>query len=102
MQKSTATRLLFGRGGLGLGVRQRFGLGGGVQHGQHRRHRSATPTTPTASSANYPGQVADAAPYAEQMYEAWLRDPQSVHVSWRAYFGGLQRGRRTYWMMCWS
>ena len=30
--------------------------------------------------------------YAEEMYKAWRQDPQSVHVSWRAYFSGLDGG----------
>jgi len=24
--------------------------------------------------------------YAEQMYDQWRKDPQSVHASWRIYF----------------
>jgi 2-oxoglutarate dehydrogenase E1 component len=27
--------------------------------------------------------------YAEQMYEAWLTDPTSVHVSWQTYFSNM-------------
>jgi len=30
--------------------------------------------------------------YAEQMLAAYKRDPNSVHVSWRAYFENLERG----------
>ena len=30
--------------------------------------------------------------YAEQMYDAWLADPASVHETWRAYFENLERG----------
>ena len=26
----------------------------------------------------------------EEMYEAWTRDPKSVHASWDAYFRGSQ------------
>ena len=28
--------------------------------------------------------------YLEEMYEAWARDPSSVHASWDAYFRGAQ------------
>ena len=28
--------------------------------------------------------------YMEEMYEAWTRDPKSVHASWDAYFRGSQ------------
>lgn len=30
--------------------------------------------------------------YAEQMYEQYLQDPNSVHVSWKRYFDDLQGG----------
>jgi 2-oxoglutarate dehydrogenase E1 component len=30
--------------------------------------------------------------YAEEMYRAWLKDPESVHASWAAYFKGLAAG----------
>lgn len=32
------------------------------------------------------------AAYAEQMYEQWRIDPQSVHASWNAYFTNLEGG----------
>ncbi|QPG76429.1 2-oxoglutarate dehydrogenase E1 component [Brettanomyces nanus] len=35
----------------------------------------------------------DAANYVDEMYEAWLKDPKSVHISWNAYFSNLQGGR---------
>ena len=31
--------------------------------------------------------------YIEEMHEAWLKDPASVHVSWQAYFKSLASGR---------
>lgn len=31
--------------------------------------------------------------YVEEMHEAWLKDPSSVHVSWQAYFKNLSSGR---------
>jgi 2-oxoglutarate dehydrogenase E1 component len=30
--------------------------------------------------------------YVEQMYDAWKRDPSSVHLSWQAYFSNLDVG----------
>lgn len=30
--------------------------------------------------------------YIEQQYEAYRKDPNSVHVSWRAYFDGVDKG----------
>ncbi|CAK5269795.1 unnamed protein product [Mycena citricolor] len=30
--------------------------------------------------------------YAEEMYRHWRQDPKSVHVSWDAYFSGLEKG----------
>lgn len=31
--------------------------------------------------------------YVEQMYEAWIKDPKSVHASWAAYFTNVQSGK---------
>ena len=31
---------------------------------------------------------ASSSTYVEEMYEAWARDPKSVHASWDAYFRG--------------
>lgn len=31
--------------------------------------------------------------YVEQMYEAWLKDPKSVHVSWASYFANVDSGK---------
>ena len=33
--------------------------------------------------------------YAEQMYEQWRKDPNSVHASWRIYFQNLEGGAAT-------
>ena len=30
--------------------------------------------------------------YFDQMYEAWRRDPNSVHTSWRNYFNNVEGG----------
>lgn len=32
------------------------------------------------------------ATYVEQMYNAWIKDPQSVHVSWASYFSNIVAG----------
>ncbi|CAB4382519.1 oxoglutarate dehydrogenase, E1 component [Rhizophagus irregularis] len=34
----------------------------------------------------------NAASYIEEMYEAWLKDPSSVHLSWQVYFKNIQSG----------
>ncbi|OZJ01529.1 hypothetical protein BZG36_05487, partial [Bifiguratus adelaidae] len=34
----------------------------------------------------------NAANYVEEMYEAWLKDPQSVHLSWQVYFKNVAAG----------
>jgi 2-oxoglutarate dehydrogenase E1 component len=34
-----------------------------------------------------------ASSYVDDMYRAWQRDPQSVHVSWQSYFKNIQGGR---------
>ncbi|KAJ2810890.1 2-oxoglutarate dehydrogenase E1 component, partial [Coemansia sp. 'formosensis'] len=31
-------------------------------------------------------------PYIEDMYEAYIRDPESVHASWRSYFKNVDNG----------
>ena len=33
------------------------------------------------------------AEYVEQMYQAWLQNPASVHVSWQAYFNQVEKGK---------
>ncbi|CAG8481757.1 10489_t:CDS:2 [Scutellospora calospora] len=33
-----------------------------------------------------------AAGYIEELYEAWLKDPTSVHLSWQVYFKNIQAG----------
>jgi len=34
----------------------------------------------------------NSASYIEEMYEAWLKDPSSVHLSWQGYFKNMQSG----------
>ncbi|CAE6533611.1 unnamed protein product [Rhizoctonia solani] len=52
-----------------------------------RCYATAAPPSPNdafATSTN--------AYYVEEMYKHWKRDPSSVHVSWQAYFSGLDKG----------
>jgi len=30
-----------------------------------------------------------------RMYKSWKQDPKSVHISWAAYFGGLDKGMQS-------
>ncbi|RGB41814.1 thiamine diphosphate-binding protein [Rhizophagus diaphanus] len=34
--------------------------------------------------------------YIEGMYEAWLRDPSSIHLSWQIYFKNMDSNMKTY------
>jgi len=47
--------------------------------------RSTSTTQETFMTGNSIG-------YIEQMHEAWKKDPNSVHVSWNAYFTNLAQG----------
>lgn len=33
-----------------------------------------------------------AASYIEEMYDAWMKDPRSVHLSWQVYFRNMENG----------
>ncbi len=45
------------------------------------------PSTPVSAAAE--SQLSGTAgTYLEEMYEAWMRNPASVHSSWDAYFRG--------------
>lgn len=33
--------------------------------------------------------------YVDEMYRSWKQDPNSVHVSWRAYFSGMDHGLKS-------
>ncbi|VDC00190.1 unnamed protein product [Peniophora sp. CBMAI 1063] len=48
----------------------------------------------TLATANAQDRFANGtnAYYAEEMFRAWKEDPKSVHVSWDAYFKGLDKG----------
>lgn len=56
----------------------------------HRRELAtpaANPPSPNDIFANGTNAY-----YAEEMYKHWRQDPSSVHVSWDAYFRGLDKG----------
>lgn len=53
------------------------------------RLKSTTSEPPHPSESFLSGNVT---PYIEEMYEAYIRDPQSVHASWRSYFGNVDKG----------
>ncbi|KAJ2232019.1 2-oxoglutarate dehydrogenase E1 component [Coemansia sp. RSA 485] len=51
----------------------------------------STATAPHPSESFLSGNVT---PYIEEMYSAYLKDPESVHVSWRTYFRNVDQGAR--------
>ena len=60
---------------------------------------SATPirylATAAPPSSNDPFANGTNAIYAEEMYKCWREDPKSVHASWAAYFGAMDKGVRS-------
>merc|ERR1719232_1288154 len=50
-------------------------------------HSASSPPPPTAAAENFLSGSNSA--YVDEMYEAWARDPTSVHASWDAYFRGI-------------
>ncbi|CAG8579216.1 15798_t:CDS:2 [Cetraspora pellucida] len=50
---------------------------------------SHPPITPSPSDGFLQGSAAS---YIEEMYEGWLKDPNSVHLSWQVYFKNIQAG----------
>ncbi|CAH1762723.1 15254_t:CDS:2 [Entrophospora sp. SA101] len=46
-------------------------------------------TPPSPNDAFLQGNTAS---YIEEMYEAWLKDPRSVHLSWQIYFKNIKSG----------
>lgn len=66
----------------------------GAADGTNRRYNSSS--SPVASSsvavAAEPFLNGTSSSYVEQMYLEWLRDPNSVHVSWNAYFSRTAEG----------
>ena len=55
-----------------------------------RPYAAAPPPPPAAGSPEPSVFSGTAGNYMEEMYEAWTRDPKSVHASWDAYFRGSQ------------
>ncbi|CAG8452153.1 8019_t:CDS:2 [Ambispora leptoticha] len=47
---------------------------------------------PQTSSANDVFLQGSTAGYVDEMYQAWLKDPNSVHLSWQVYFRNMQAG----------
>lgn len=52
-------------------------------------------TAATAPSSSDPFANGTNAYYVDEMYRSWKEDPNSVHVSWRAYFSGMDRGLKS-------
>ncbi|KAJ3192839.1 2-oxoglutarate dehydrogenase E1 component [Irineochytrium annulatum] len=48
-------------------------------------------TTPSSSTETFLSGAS--APYIEEMYNAWLKDPTSVHLSWQIYFRNINAGQ---------
>ena len=55
-----------------------------------RRCHASVATKPGATSGTDSFLSTTSSPYLQDMYAAWRKDPNSVHVSWRAYFSALQ------------
>ena len=51
---------------------------------------SAAPPPPPPGNPEPSALSGTAGSYMEEMFEAWTRDPKSVHASWDAYFRGSQ------------
>lgn len=55
---------------------------------QARRHYASS-SPPSVNDGFLHGNAAN---YIEEMYEAWLKDPSSVHLSWQVYFKNMANG----------
>lgn len=55
---------------------------------QARRHYASS-HPPSVNDGFLHGNAAN---YIEEMYEAWLKDPSSVHLSWQVYFKNMANG----------
>ncbi|KAI8146325.1 oxoglutarate dehydrogenase, E1 component [Fennellomyces sp. T-0311] len=55
-------------------------------------HTSQSRFAKTAPANNDAFLQGNAANYIEEMYEAWLKDPSSVHLSWQVYFKNMANG----------
>ncbi|KAJ2689023.1 2-oxoglutarate dehydrogenase E1 component, partial [Coemansia sp. RSA 1285] len=52
-------------------------------------------SAPTTTGPPHPSESflsGNVTPYIEEMYEAYTKDPESVHVSWRSYFKNVDKG----------
>ena len=58
----------------------------------HRQYSAAPPPPPPGapSVAHESYLSGSSSSYMDEMFEAWSRDPKSVHPSWDAYFKGVQ------------
>ncbi|KAJ1796734.1 2-oxoglutarate dehydrogenase E1 component, partial [Coemansia sp. RSA 2399] len=57
--------------------------------------RNRSTAAPAVTGSPHPSESflsGTVTPYIEEMYEAYIRDPDSVHVSWRSYFKNVDRG----------
>ncbi|KAJ2099744.1 2-oxoglutarate dehydrogenase E1 component, partial [Coemansia sp. S100] len=65
---------------------------GGRFSGLRTKSTAATTTgEPHPSESFLSGSVT---PYIEDMYEAYIKDPESVHASWRSYFKNVDNGMK--------
>jgi hypothetical protein len=56
---------------------------------RHRQYSAAPPPPGAPSMAHESYLSGSSSSYMDEMYEAWMRDPKSVHPSWDAYFKGV-------------
>jgi 2-oxoglutarate dehydrogenase complex dehydrogenase (E1) component-like enzyme len=54
-------------------------------------HLEEMPTMPRSTSNNDTKGIK----LINRMYKSWKQDPKSVHISWAAYFGGLDKGMQS-------
>lgn len=54
-----------------------------------RAHFAKTTVAPESTDGFLQGGSGS---YIEEMYEAWLKDPSSVHLSWQVYFKNMANG----------
>ncbi|KAI7908122.1 oxoglutarate dehydrogenase, E1 component [Cokeromyces recurvatus] len=57
---------------------------------QQSRHVSSHSSSPPSVNEGF--LQGNSANYVEEMYEAWLKDPTSVHLSWQIYFKNIANG----------
>lgn len=54
-----------------------------------QKHFAKSTVAPEATDGFLQGGAAN---YIEEMYESWLKDPSSVHLSWQIYFKNMANG----------